>query len=450
MAYTFKGGIHVDEHKLTDGCPIEKLPEPDYVKLSMSQNIGAPCIPAVAVGDHVCVGTVVGAVPEGALGCPVHSSVSGTVRAIEDNLMPTGAKESTVIIDNDGEGTVADTVTPFEKNINDATREEITDIIKNAGISGMGGAAFPTYAKINSAVGKAKLLIVNCAECEPFITSDHRLLLERPEEVIAGIKILMKATGVPEAYIGVEDNKRDAVPMLKKLTKDADFISVKVVKTKYPQGDERQLIYALTGRELPQGKLPADAGCVIFNAATCAAAYNAFKSGMPLVKRIVTVSGDCVKEPKNVEAPIGTPASVLVEYCGGLVKSPEKIITGGPMMGQTQWDANVPVKKGTSSILLLSADYSKKPSLPATCIRCGKCIRNCPQHLMPSYIAQFVQHDDMEGAEKYGAMNCVECGSCSYNCPGKVEIVQYIRVAKASIRAAAAQMKAAKEKSEKN
>lgn len=443
MAYTFRGGIHVDEHKYTSDCPVETLPEPPVVKISMNQNIGATCIPAVSKGDRVLVGQLIGNVPEGALGCPVHSSVSGTVIAIEDQRVSSGAVESVIVIQNDEKNEVADTVVPYTGSIRDLTPEDITERVRLAGIAGMGGAAFPTYAKINSARGKAEYLIVNCAECEPFITADHRLLLEHPEDVVRGVKILMRAVGAPQAYIAVEDNKLNAVKRLRELCGKDGIISVKVMKTKYPQGDERQLIFALTGRELPAGKLPADAGCVIFNAHTCASVYTAIATGMPSVRRIITLSGDCVATPKNLSVPVGTPASCLISYCGGLTKDPEKIISGGPMMGQAQWDTAMPVKKSTSSILILSADYSKKPSTPAVCIRCGRCIKNCPMHLMPAYIAQFVQLDDMKNAEKYGAMSCVECGSCSYNCPGKVEIVQYIRVAKNYIRTEAARMKQA-------
>ncbi len=445
MAYTFNGGIHVEEHKYTSAKPVEMLPEPPVVKISMSQNIGAPCKPLVKKGDRVLVGEKIGDVPEGALGCPVHSSVSGTVSALEEIVTPAGTTETTVVIENDGEGTLSPEVTPFERSVKSATREELCERIRAAGITGMGGAAFPTYAKISSAVGKAELLIVNCAECEPFITSDHRLLLERGDAVIGGVKILLRAVGAPEAVIAIEDNKRDAIFYMKKALKGSDAVSVKVLKTKYPQGDERQLIFALTGKELPTGKLPADAGCVIFNAATCAAVYDAFSTGLPLVRRNVTVSGDCVAGGKNLSVPLGTPASCLIEACGGLVKTPEKMISGGPMMGQAQWDPDMPVKKGTSAVLLLSADYSKKPAGEAMCIRCGRCIMNCPMHLMPSYIAQFVKLDDMAGAEKYGAMSCVECGSCSYNCPGKVEIVQYIRVAKNHIRTEQARQRKARE-----
>ena len=448
LAYTFKGGIHVDEHKNTSKCETVTVPTPPVVKISMNQSIGAPAAPVVKKGDSVKIGQLIGDVPESALGCPVHSSVSGTVTGIEETRVTDGSIHKVVVIESDGENAVHESVTPFTGNIAELSRDEIIGRIRAAGITGMGGAAFPTYAKIKSAVGKAEYLIVNCAECEPFITADHRLLLEDADSVVAGVKILLRATGAPQAYIAIEDNKADAAKIVQKKLRGVDFITVKMLKTKYPQGDERQLIFALTGRELAAGKLPADAGCVIFNAATCAAVYRAFAEGMPLVRRTLTVSGDCVKTPSNLSVPVGTTASYLIEQCGGLTKTPEKLIAGGPMMGQAQWDPDMPTKKSTSSLLLLSADYSKKPATPAVCIRCGRCVKNCPMRLMPAYIASFVQKDDMENAEKYGAMSCVECGSCSYNCPGKVEIVQYIRVAKNHIRTEAARMKAAREASE--
>ncbi|MBE6541992.1 MAG: electron transport complex subunit RsxC, partial [Ruminococcaceae bacterium] len=339
-----------------------------------------------------------------------------------------------IVIENDMQGTVCPTCVPTSKKLSEVTTDEIIDIIREAGISGMGGASFPTYAKIKSALGKIDKIIINCAECEPFITVNHRLLLEQPASVINGIKILIKALGVRTAYIGIEDNKLDAVEKLEELLADSKMISVKVAKTKYPQGDERQLVYALTGREVPTGKLPADVGCAIFNPETCSAIYKAFAYGTPLISRIVTVDGDCVKYPKNLLVPLGTSVGDLIEYCGGLTKEVKRLISGGPMMGSAQWDTEMPITKSTSAILLFSENFGKKNAPNQTCIHCGKCINNCPMHLMPMYIAQFSQIGDMARCEQYGAMSCVECGSCSYNCPGGVEIVQHIRVAKAAIR----------------
>lgn len=434
MAYTFRGGIHVEEYKNTRRCRIEALPAPEIVTIPLSQHIGAPAAALVKKGDSVTVGQKIGEV-SGGLGCPVHSSISGTVTDIVKKNAQSGFPVEYVVIQNDFKDTVCPDIHPVSKKLTEVTTEEVIEIVREAGISGMGGAAFPTYAKIQSALGKVDKLIVNCAECEPFITANHRLLLEQPASVINGVKILLKALGVRTAYLAVEDNKTDAIEKLEEMTEGSKMISVKVMKTKYPQGDERQLVYALTGVEIPAGKLPADVGCVIFNAETCAAVYRAFAFGMPLISRIVTVDGDCVKRPRNILAPIGTRVTDLVEFCGGLVREPRKIINGGPMMGAAQWDTEMPVTKSTSAVLLFSEGFGRKSVETQSCIRCGKCIRNCPMHLMPMYIAQFSKLHDLKRAEEYGAMNCVECGSCSYNCPGGVEIVQHIRVAKAAIKA---------------
>lgn len=430
MAYTFRGGVHVDEHKNTENSPIEKMTPPAEVAIPMSQHIGAPAVPLVAVGDRVLRGQMIGEVAAG-LGCPIHSSVSGTVRRIEERRTATGQAIKTVVIENDGKYELAPSVVPYEGRISDLSPEQITEKIRLAGISGMGGATFPTYAKIRSAAGKVDRMFINCAECEPYITANHRLLLEDPSAVINGAKILLRALGLDTAEFAIEDNKMNAVRAIEGLTAGSDLIRVRVMKTKYPQGDERQLIYALTGKELPMGKLPADAGCIIFNAETTAAVYRAVALGMPLVERVVTVDGDCVKQPKNVLAPIGTSFRDLVEFCGGLVKTPSRLISGGPMMGIAQWDINSPVTKGTSAILLLSDPRGETAEY--ACIHCGRCVAGCPMHLMPNYISTFAAQGDFDMAEKYGGGSCVECGCCSYNCPGRVPIVQFMRVAKAEI-----------------
>ncbi len=441
MKYTFRGGIHVDEHKNTSGIRTCEIPAPPVVSIPLSQHIGAPCSATVKPGDRVLVGQLIGGAVENGLGCPVHSSVSGTVKELAKVFVPAGRKVEYITIENDGLYEVSPDVAPVSKKLSECTPEEIIERIRAAGISGMGGATFPTYAKIQSAIGKANLIIINCAECEPFITANHRLMLENPNYIVNGAKVLMRALGIEKTYIAIEDNKLDAANVIEKCIGESPLFEVKIMKTKYPQGDERQLIYALTGQELGQGKLPADAGVVIFNAETCAAVYNAMATGMPLVKRTVTVDGDCVAKPGNFSVPIGTPLSWLADCAGGLIKTPVKIITGGPMMGQAVWDPSSPVTKGTSAVLLLSEDYAPaKPDEPA-CIRCGRCVANCPMHLMPNYISQYSRSHEYDLAEKMGAMSCVECGCCSYNCPAKVEIVQSIRVAKAEIRAAAAKKK---------
>jgi len=406
----------------------------------MQQHIGAPCTPIVKVGDTVTMGQKIGEIP-GGLGCTVHSSVSGVVKAVEKRSI-SGGEGICVEIENDKLITPCPTIQPYQGKLSDATTEEIIAVVKEAGITGMGGATFPTHAKLSSAVGKVHTIIINCAECEPFITANHRLMLESPASIINGTKILLKALGVHQAWLAVEDNKLDAINRLEELTADSNMIQVKIMKTKYPQGDERQLIYALTGQEIPAGKLPADVGCVVFNAETTAAVFKAFAYGTPSIQRIVTVDGDCIRRPKNLLVPVGTPIRDLIRFCGGLTRTPKKLINGGPMMGKTLWDDSMPVVKGTSAILLFSERFDKPKNVSPACIRCGKCIRNCPMHLMPMYITQFVRREDWDRAAEYGAMSCVECGSCTYNCPGGMEIVQHIRTAKAVIRTEQARKKA--------
>ncbi|MBQ7321679.1 MAG: electron transport complex subunit RsxC [Clostridia bacterium] len=434
MKYTFRGGAHVKEHKHTAACPIEPLRDVGQVAIPMSQHIGIHCTPTVAVGDYVYRGQMIGDVANG-LGCPVHSSVSGKVLAIEKRQNVMGTVIEHVIIENDGQGTLAPEIVPRTKGLSETSNEELIEIIRRAGISGMGGATFPTYAKIQSALGKVDRVIINCAECEPYITVNHRLMLEEPMSILGGTQILLKIFGVMKARIAVEDNKMDAVRVLRRARDASRRIRIKIMKTKYPQGDERQLIYALTKKEIPAGKLPADVGCVIFNAETCAAIYHAFVDNMPLIDRLVTVDGDCIRTPKNLRVPIGTSYTDLIAACGGLKKVPDRVINGGPMMGFAQWSLDTPVTKGTAAVLVLSKDKVQKQTLPSACIRCGTCVKNCPMHLMPNYLAAFARTKQYAEAEKLNVLSCVECGTCSYRCPGQVEIVQYIRVAKGAIRA---------------
>lgn len=422
----------MNEYKLTAGSAIEKMPAPKKVYIPLSQHIGAPCSPVVKVGDTVDKGQVIGVVEQG-LGCPVHASVSGKVSAIEDVLTPMGRKVRRIVIENDGEERLCSEITASFGDISDVTAESCIEAVRLAGVSGMGGATFPTYAKISSALGKVSSIIINCAECEPFITADHRMLLESPKEIIAGLRILIKVFGLDKGTLAIEDNKMDAVDVLRRETGDDTSVEVRVLKTKYPQGDERQLIYALTGKELPAGKLPADVGCVIFNAETCYNVYQAVMYSKPLIERVVTVSGDCINSPKNVLAPIGTPMSELIEFCGGLKNQPFKIITGGPMMGMAQWDIGTPITKGTNAILAISDSFTRGYEKNYSCIHCGKCVSKCPMHLMPLYLAQFAAQGDYGMCESFNITSCVECGTCAYVCPGGVPIVQFIRMTKAKI-----------------
>lgn len=430
MPLTFKGGVNVHEYKHAHKMPVERFDAPEFVHIPMSQHIGAHCIPCVKAGDIVDKGQLIGAEGEG-LSCPIHSSVSGKVISIERKMMQTTGKTDFITIQNDFAERISPQVNPFNKRINETTFEEIVDVVRRAGIAGMGGATFPTHAKMQSAKGRVKTLIINAAECEPFLTANHRLMLEAPEKIINGMKVLLKAFNLQTGYIAIEDNKLNAVEAISEAAAMNKMVDIRVLKTKYPQGDERQLIYALTGKELQGGKLPADVGCVVFNVETCSAVCEAFISGMPLIERIVTVDGDCVVTPKNLLVPVGTPMSLLIEYCG-LKKKPEKIIAGGPMMGVAVWDADAPVTKSTSGVLAFSKNKIFNKS--SECIHCGKCVEGCPMRLMPAYLAAFSKKEDYESCEKYDVMSCVECGCCTYICPASVQIVQKIRVAKGRIQ----------------
>ena len=432
--YTFRGGSHVAEHKETACLQTIRLPEPATVSIPLSQHIGAHAKPIVGKGDYVKIGQVIGQIESG-LGCPVHASVSGTVKEIVTRHNAQGMPIQNIIIENDGLRVQHENIRPRTAPLSEATTEEIIDIVREAGISGLGGATFPTYAKIQSALGKVKTVIINCAECEPYITANHRLLLERGQCVIEGLEILMHALKADVGVFAVEDNKPDAIEFLQKAIESKPGMQVKVMKTKYPQGDERQIIYALYHKEIPAGKLPADVGCMIVNAETAAAISRAFWRGKPLVSRIVTVAGDCIKEPKNVRAPLGASYREVIDFCGGCIKEPKKLVSGGPMMGQAQWDMDAPVTKGTSALLAFSEEYDRVNVYHSPCLHCGLCVANCPMHLMPNYLTQYAQARRYDDAAKMNVMSCVECGTCSYNCPAGVQIVQYIRVAKGALRA---------------
>ena len=435
MKHMFYGGVHPTEHKdYSEHKAITQLKsEPAQVVIPMNMHIGAPCKPIVAKGDAVTVGQLIG--ETAGLGAPIHASVSGTVVAVEPRLSATGFPVASVVIENDFQNTLSPDCKPRE-NVDALTAQEITDIIRDAGITGMGGAGFPTHVKISSAVGKADTIIVNGAECEPYITADHRLMLEHGEKVIGGLRFIMKALGLDHATIGIEDNKMDAVANLKNLA-GAD-ITVQALKTWYPQGAEKQLIQAITQREVPPGKLPADVGCCVFNVATVAAVYDAVVNGMPLVKRVITITGGAVKNPVNLLAPLGTSFAHLIEEADGFGETPGRVISGGPMMGFAQYDLAVTMGKASNCVLCLN-----KAEMPIVddlhcCIRCARCVNVCPMHLTPVYMNLYAKKRMWHDVEQLNIMDCMECGCCQYICPGRIPLVQQFRSAKFEIRQLAA------------
>lgn len=444
MVYTFRGGIHPGPHSdpgfksATNTKPIEAMPAPDQVILPVSMHIGAPAKPIVKVGDIVDMGQPI-AEAGGFVSAPVHATVSGKVIAVEPRLHQNGSKVMSIVIENDKEDRLHESVHPYD--FATMTNEERIECIRSAGMVGHGGATFPTHVKIQSGIGKCDTIIVNGAECEPYITSDHRLLLERPEEVVGGLKMLADIMGVQNAIIAIEENKTDTFPKIEELIKDDNRLKLYPLKCKYPQGAEKQLINACTGREVPSGKLPADAGCAVFNVDTTGAIYRRFTTGMPVVRRVVTVSGSAIANPKNLESRIGTPIEKLIDACGGFKEAPNKLLAGGPMMGNAQFSLEVPVMKGTNAFLAFCGEEDKRVAEP-NCIRCGKCINACPMHLMPMMMNAYGNAGDYDKCVELGAMDCIECGSCAYVCPARIQLVQRFRLTKLQVQQARAAAKA--------
>ena len=444
MAQAFFGGIHPNDHKAaTNKKPIEALPPPARVVIPMSLHIGAPCTPCVAVGDEVTVGQKVGDAPA-FVSAPVHASVSGKVVAVEKRIHFSGVPVMSVVIENDFNDTPCPDCTPV-KDPDSLTPEQISNLVKEAGIVGMGGATFPTHVKISSGLGKVDTVIVNASECEPYITSDHRILLEHPEEVLGGVKLLARIFGVDRVHIAIEANKANAAELLKlKIDEEKAPAVVDVLRTRYPQGAEKQLCQSITGRQVPPGALPAAIGCAVFNIVTTMAIYNAIYHGKPVTHRVVTVSGSGINDPKNLLCPIGTPISELLDACGGVKKSTFKILMGGPMMGHSQFDMSAPIGKGTNAILAFCEKEERTVEYPA-CIRCGKCISVCPMHLQPVFMYQYEQAGMLEALEGANVLDCIECGACTYICPGRLHLVQAFRAGKQLINNAKAAAKAAAE-----
>ncbi len=435
MAFSFFGGIHPKENKgYACDVPVQVFPEPDVLVIPMSQHIGAPCNPLVKKGDHVTVGQKLG--DNGGLCVPVHSSVSGTVTKVANMACASGMMSPCVVIQNDHQDELCPDVKPrTQEEVDALTSEELMGIIREAGIVGMGGATFPTHAKLSSAIGKVDTIIVNVSECEPYIVADDRLCREYPEEMLSGLKIVMKILGLNSAHIGMEDNKPEAAKALRMAIDPASGIVLDVLPAKYPQGAEKQLSQGITGRQVPSGGLPAAVGCAVFNAATCKAIHDAVYLGMPLVRRIVTVSGDIVMEPKNLMVPVGTSFNDLLEAVGHK-ENPYKVLSGGPMMGFTQFDLSVPVIKGTNAVTILGAKNKFAVAEPH-CIRCGKCIDACPMRLMPLMMYRAERSGSVEDMKSQNMLDCIECGCCAYTCPATIPLVQHFRTAKQKIRDAA-------------
>lgn len=429
---TFKGGVHpYDGKELSKDVAVRKiLPEGELV-FPVSQHIGAPAKPVVEVGERVLKGQLI-AGADGFVSANIHSSVSGTVKKIEKRLVPNGSKVLSIIIENDNlyeEYNYGPNNEPWSK-------DTIRKAVKDCGVVGLGGACFPTHVKLTPKDDKSiDYVIVNAAECEPYITSDYRRLVEQPSEVIEGLKIVLKLFENAKGVIAVENNKPDVIENLKKLTEKEDKISVAELKTKYPQGSERHIIYAVTKRKINSSMLPADAGCIVDNVDTIYNIYRAVKFNKPLTERIVTVSGDGINSPCNLEVPFGTSHAQLVKEAGGMDENVEKIISGGPMMGQAMFSLEVPVIKGSSALLAFKQDEISRATM-TNCLNCGKCVMVCPEGLICAKLAHAADANDMEAFVKMHGMECIECGTCNYNCPANRNITQSVRTMKRKVQAA--------------
>ena len=439
MAFSFFGGVHPKENKwYTCDKEIQIFPDPDVLVIPMSQHIGAPCKPLVKKGDLVTAGQKIG--DNQGLCVPVHSPVSGKVKAVEMRAHTSGTSVMSVVIENDHKKTRCPDIHPrTQEEVDALTPQELIDIIREGGVVGMGGATFPTHVKLSGGIGKVDTVIVNAGECEPFITSDDRLCREYPEDVISGLKVILKVLGLEKGHIAIEDNKPEAARALKRAAATDPGVIVDVLPAKYPQGAEKQLIYAVTGKEVPSGGLPAAVGCAVFNAATCKAIHDAVYEGQPLIKRLVTVSGDITKDARNLLVSIGTPFLALMD-CVGNGQNPYKVLSGGPMMGVTQYDLMVPVIKGVNAVTLLGEKNRYAVDTPR-CLRCGKCIDACPMKLMPVLMYKSMQTGDVEEMKASNMMDCIECGCCAYVCPAAVPLVLGFRAGKQAIRDASAKAK---------
>ncbi len=422
---TFKGGIHpFDGKELSKEQPIEVYLPKGTMAYPLSQHIGAPAKPVVKKGDRVLKGQVI-AEAGGFVSAPIHASVSGTVKGLEPRLTATGTMANAIIVENDQQYEEVE-YQPVT-SLGELTKEEILKRIQEGGVVGMGGAGFPTHVKLAPKNPESiEYILVNGAECEPYLTSDYRRLLEEGEQVVEGLKVMLALFDNAKGYICIEDNKPDCIRKMEELVKDIPRIEVKALMTKYPQGGERALIYATTGREINSSMLPADVGCVVDNVDTVTAIYKAVMLGRPVIDRIVTVTGDAVAQPKNFMVSTGTNMNELVEAAGGFKGQPEKIISGGPMMGFSMYGLDIPCTKTSSAILSFLRDEVSHVQETA-CINCGRCVSVCPGHVIPARLATFAQHGDMEKFQEFDGMECCECGCCSYICPAKRPLTQSIK-----------------------
>lgn len=436
MAFSLHG-VHVPHRKNTAAMPAVRMGAPSTVTLPTVMHIGKAAIPVVKVGDHVDVGTLV-AEQDGKISSPIYASVSGKVSKIGDMLLSNGSTAPAITIESDGEMTVSETVAP-PKVENGA---DLIEAIRKSGIVGLGGAGFPTYVKFD--VGdpsKIEELIINGAECEPYITSDTRTMLDRADDMAFALRALEQHLGIKKILIGIENNKKEAIASMQKLAAEDANVKVCVLPALYPQGGEKVLIYHTTGKTVPAGKLPIDVGCVVCNCTTLAEIGSYLKTGMPLVEKCITVDGGVVKEPKNVIVPIGTALSDVFDFCGGFTADPEKVLYGGPMMGIAVPDTSVPVLKQTNAILALSKKEAA-PKKTTACLRCGACANHCPFHLDPCAIALAYKKRDVEELERLAVETCMECGCCAFNCPAGRPLIENHRLAKALVREARAERKA--------
>ena len=434
MLRTFRiGGIHPKEQKVSAGNAIQPIAIPNQVIIPLAQHIGAPCQPVVKKGDAVKVGTLIGKTV-GFVSANIHSSVSGTVLKLDKAVDTSGYRRDAIFIKVEGdEWEESIDRSPDLKKECDLSSKEILDKIAAAGIVGMGGATFPTHVKLTPPPGsKPEILIINGVECEPWLTSDHRVMMEKTEEIMVGITIVMKALNVDKAIIGIENNKKDAIEKFEKRAKAYPGITVEALKVQYPQGGEKQLIDALTRRQVPSGALPISVGAVVQNVGTVLAVYEAVQKNKPLIERVVTVTGKDVKQPCNILSRVGIPIGNLIDVAGGLPETTGKIVSGGPMMGKALASTEVPVTKGTSGILVIPTLEAKRKAMK-DCIRCAKCVSVCPMGLNPTLLMNLTEFEVWDGAEKHRITDCIECGSCSYTCPADRPLLDYIRLGKSRV-----------------